>query len=113
MGRNAIECLVTSRLAAIEGGEQVVVGVNRFVETAPSPLSTGEGLIQTVDEAAEREQIGRLQAWRDQRDGAKAELLILRHMSRARSYWSEVLGESRPTADSPQVKVPRKRIKRS
>lgn len=48
-----------------------------------------------------------------QRDGAKAELLILRHMSRARSYWSEVLGESRPTADSPQVKTPRKRIKRS
>jgi (2R)-ethylmalonyl-CoA mutase len=64
------------RLAAIEAGEQVVVGVNKFVETAPSPLSTGEGLIQTVDEAAEREQIERLNAWRAQRDDAKAKAAL-------------------------------------
>src|SRR5688572_30040747 len=30
------------RLAAIEAGEQVVVGVNRFTEGAPSPLTAGE-----------------------------------------------------------------------
>ena len=58
------------RLAAIESGEQVVVGVNRWQETAESPLAAGEGAIMTVDPKAEAEQIGRLQAWREQRDDA-------------------------------------------
>ncbi len=57
------------RLAAIESGEQVVVGVNRFTEGAPSPLTTGDGAILTVDAKAEAEQIERLAAWRSQRDG--------------------------------------------
>ena len=30
------------RLAAIEAGEQTVVGVNAFTEAEPSPLSTGD-----------------------------------------------------------------------
>src|ERR1700694_4424595 len=38
----------SARLEAIERGEQIVVGVNRFIETEPSPLSTGEGSILTV-----------------------------------------------------------------
>ena len=59
----------TRRLEAIERGDQVVVGVNRFVETEPSPLTTGEGAILTVPEGVEAEQIGRLQAWRAARDG--------------------------------------------
>ncbi len=57
------------RLAAIEAGEQVVVGVNRFTEAAPSPLTTGDGAILTVDAKAEAEQVERLAAWRAQRDG--------------------------------------------
>ena len=36
------------RVEAIERGEQVVVGVNRFTETEPSPLAAGEGSILTV-----------------------------------------------------------------
>jgi len=56
------------RLARIESGETVVVGVNRFQETDPSPLSTGPGGILVVDEAAEADQIARLQAWRRERD---------------------------------------------
>ena len=35
----------TARLEAIERGEQIVVGVNRFTETDPSPLTAGEGVI--------------------------------------------------------------------
>src|SRR5499433_1615959 len=38
----------TRRLEAIERGEQTVVGVNRFVETEPSPLSAGQDAILTV-----------------------------------------------------------------
>ena len=58
------------RLAAIEAGEQTVVGVNAFTEGEPSPLSGGEGSILTVDDSVEREQIERLNAWRAARDGA-------------------------------------------
>jgi ethylmalonyl-CoA mutase len=58
------------RLAAIESGEQTVIGVNAFTEAEPSPLSTGEGSILTVDASVERGQIEGLKAWRAQRDGA-------------------------------------------
>ena len=59
------------RLAAIERGEQIVVGVNEFTETAPSPLTGAEDAgILTLDEGVEREQIERLAAWRAARDPA-------------------------------------------
>ncbi len=63
----------TRRLEAIERGEQVVVGVNRWTETEPSPLTTGEGAILTVPEGVEAEQIARLQAWREARDAKAVE----------------------------------------
>ena len=56
------------RLAAIESGEQVVVGVNRWTESEPSPLTTGDGTILTVDPKAEAEQVACLQAFRASRD---------------------------------------------
>ena len=58
------------RLSAIEAGEQTVIGVNAYTEAEPSPLSTGEGSILTVDASVERGQIERLKAWRAERDGA-------------------------------------------
>jgi (2R)-ethylmalonyl-CoA mutase len=64
------------RLAAIESGEQTVIGVNKFTEAEPSPLATGEESIITVDPRAEAEQIGSLQAWRGGRDGAKVKAAL-------------------------------------
>ena len=62
------------RLAAIEAGAITVVGVNKFTESAPSPLTAGEdGGFLSVDPKAEAEQIARLQAWRAQRDGKAVE----------------------------------------
>jgi methylmalonyl-CoA mutase C-terminal domain/methylmalonyl-CoA mutase N-terminal domain len=59
----------TRRLAAIEGGEQVVVGVNRFTETEPSPLAAGaDGGILTVPEHVEAEAVEKIAAWRAARD---------------------------------------------
>ena len=58
------------RLAAIESGEQTVVGVNAYTEGAPSPLGGGQESILTVDDSVERGQIERLQAWRATRDQA-------------------------------------------
>jgi (2R)-ethylmalonyl-CoA mutase len=58
----------TARLARIESGQTVVVGVNKYVETEPSPLSTGEGSALTVDPSVEADQIASLAAWRAARD---------------------------------------------
>ena len=54
----------TRRVEAIERGEQTVVGVNRFVESEPSPLAGAADAILTVSPQAEAEQIERLEAWR-------------------------------------------------
>jgi (2R)-ethylmalonyl-CoA mutase len=56
------------RIARIERGETVVVGVNRWREGAPSPLATGAGSIMVVDPAVEAEQIDALTEWRLRRD---------------------------------------------
>ncbi len=61
----------TDRVQAVISGDIPVVGVNKFTESAPSPLTQeGDGGIMTVDPTAEAEQIERLRAWREQRDPA-------------------------------------------
>ncbi|MFY9833366.1 MAG: protein meaA [Methylocystis sp.] len=62
----------TARLEAIEAGEQVVVGVNRFTGGEPSPLTAGDNQIMVVPPHVEAEQIARLNAWREQRDAGAA-----------------------------------------
>jgi (2R)-ethylmalonyl-CoA mutase len=59
------------RIARIETGETVVVGVNRWTEAAPSPLTTGDGAIMASDPGAEVDQIARLRDWRAARDEAR------------------------------------------
>ena len=59
----------TERLAAIESGDQTLVGVNKWTETEVSPLGAGEGAILVVDPAVEVDQVERLKAWRASRDG--------------------------------------------
>ncbi len=73
------------RLAGIESGEQVVVGVNRWTESEPSPLAAGEdGGILTVSAHVEDEAIERIKAWRAARDGAAAEAAIAELKAAAR-----------------------------
>ena len=57
-----------ARLAGIESGEQMVIGVNAFTESEPSPLSTGDGSILTIPEHVERDAVERIKAWRAGRD---------------------------------------------
>ena len=52
----------------IDGGERVVVGVNRYTEG-----DDGETPIHRIDPEMERKQIGRTQAVRARRDGAEVE----------------------------------------
>ena len=58
----------TARLERIERGEQIVVGVNKYIKSEPSPLADAAEAILTVSEEAERGQIEKLKAWRAQRD---------------------------------------------
>src|ERR1700683_767850 len=60
------------RVRRIESGQQKVVGVNCFTETAPSPL-LGDGEFENilkVDHRVEAEQIEEVQQWRAARDAA-------------------------------------------
>ena len=71
----------TRRLEAIERGDQIVVGVNKYLESEPSPLADSADAILTVSENAERGQIEKLKAWRDTRDktAVAAALKDLKH----------------------------------
>ncbi|HEY7979095.1 MAG TPA: methylmalonyl-CoA mutase family protein, partial [Rhizomicrobium sp.] len=74
------ERLVSSnaaRMEAIETSDEIRVGVNSYTETEPSPLTAGNGNFVVVDEAAEREQIERLKAWRSQRDQKKVDAALV------------------------------------
>jgi (2R)-ethylmalonyl-CoA mutase len=82
--KSALVAANTARLARIEAGATTVVGVNRFTEAEPSPLTAGEDGILEVDPAVEAEQIARLAAWRAARDPAAtaAALTALRAAAR-------------------------------
>ncbi|HEY4610701.1 MAG TPA: methylmalonyl-CoA mutase family protein, partial [Ilumatobacteraceae bacterium] len=58
---------MVERTRRIESGDQKVVGVNAFTETAESPLA-GAGSILTVDPAVEAQMVADVQAWRASRD---------------------------------------------
>lgn len=72
------------RLGRIEAGETVVVGVNRFTTTEPSPLMSADGGIMTVDPEVEQDQIDRLNIWRAERNepAVQSALSALREAAR-------------------------------
>ncbi|MGQ0615578.1 MAG: methylmalonyl-CoA mutase family protein [Acidimicrobiia bacterium] len=60
----------TERVRRIENGELTVVGVNRFTETATSPLNSADSILR-VDPAVQDQMSADLAAWRSQRDDAR------------------------------------------
>ena len=68
------------RRRAIETGEQIVVGLNRYEETEPSALVEGldELAFERIDPAAEAQQIERLREWRSSRSDVTGALDRLR-----------------------------------
>jgi (2R)-ethylmalonyl-CoA mutase len=82
--KGALVASNTARLARIEAGATVVVGVNRYTGGEPSPLTAGEDGILVVDPAVEAEQIARLKAWREQRDAAAVEAALTELRAAAR-----------------------------
>ncbi|MGV3561904.1 MAG: protein meaA [Nocardioides sp.] len=63
-----------ARRARIESGEEVIVGVNKFETTEPSPLTADlDGAIMVADPEAERTALASMEEWKAQRDEAAVE----------------------------------------
>jgi (2R)-ethylmalonyl-CoA mutase len=83
----------TARLERIERGEQIVVGVNKYIESEPSPLADAAEAILTVSAEAERGQIEKLNAWRAERDNAAVKS-ALEELKRAASGSGNIMPAS-------------------
>jgi (2R)-ethylmalonyl-CoA mutase len=76
----------TARRARIESGEDVVVGVNRFESTEPSPLTADlDSVIQAADPEAQRAAVASVDAWKAQRDEAEVAQALARLASDAKT----------------------------
>lgn len=82
-----------ARLADIQSGEQVVIGVNAFIESEISPLSSGENNIVSVSDDVEIDQINALREWRKLRD-EKAVKAALSHLTEAAKNGENIMPAS-------------------
>ncbi|MGB9012603.1 MAG: methylmalonyl-CoA mutase family protein [Aeromicrobium sp.] len=74
------------RRAKIEAGEMLVVGVNSYTETEPSPLTADlDGAIMASDPEAEANAIADVLAWREQRDQSDVDEALARLQRDAKS----------------------------
>jgi len=75
--KSALVSSLAARRRRLETGDDVVVGVNRFTETEPSPLTADiDSSILTVDPDVERSAVEAVQRWRAERDQAEVELSL-------------------------------------
>ncbi len=72
--KSALVRSMGERMSAINTGEQIVVGLNKWTEGLPTPLLSGDdGGIFKVDDRAARETIANLERTRATRDTARAQ----------------------------------------
>jgi len=75
-----------ARRARIESGQDLVVGLNCFETTEPSPLTADlDAAIQAADPEAERAAVQSLRSWREQRDEAAVKGALARLVEDAKS----------------------------
>src|SRR5436190_1592227 len=92
----------TARRARIESGEEIVVGVNRFESTEPSPLTADlETAVQAADPEAEQAAFESLQSWKAERDEAAVSQALARLADDAKTdanLMPATLAAARPVA---------------
>jgi ethylmalonyl-CoA mutase len=77
--KSALVASLAARRARLEAGTDVVVGVNRFTETEPSPLTeAGATAVQQVDPAVEARAVESVQAWRAAREPDRVREALVR-----------------------------------
>jgi (2R)-ethylmalonyl-CoA mutase len=83
--KSALVASLARRRAGIEAGTDVVVGVNRFVETEPGALTAaGVDAIEQVDPAVEAAAVEGIRRWRAGRDPAAVDAALDRLRAEAR-----------------------------
>ncbi|GAA3433881.1 protein meaA [Kutzneria kofuensis] len=76
--KSSLVSSLAERRRRLEAGEDVIVGVNKFDTSEPSPLQAeGAKAIETIDPAVEKHAIEALQRWRASRDNAAAEAALV------------------------------------
>ncbi|MER7007435.1 protein meaA [Dactylosporangium sp. NPDC000555] len=81
--KSALVASLAERRARMETGDDVVVGVNRFTETEPSPLlAAGAAAIEQIDPAVEHAAADGVRRWRAGRGDATGALDALRAAAR-------------------------------
>ncbi|HET6739597.1 MAG TPA: protein meaA [Kribbella sp.] len=84
--KQALVASHAERRQRIESGAQVVVGVNKFENTEPSPLTADlDTAIQTVDPAAEAAALRSLETWRRERDETAVDAALTRLRAAAKT----------------------------
>lgn len=75
-----------ARRARIENGDEIIVGVNKFESTEPSPLTADlDGAIQAADPAAEAAALESVRAWKAQRDQGAVDAALARLAEEAKT----------------------------
>jgi ethylmalonyl-CoA mutase len=83
--KTALVASLVERRRLIEAGEEIVVGVNRFETTEPSPLQAeGAEIVHVADPSVERSAIEAIQRWRAERNQSEVDkaLDVLRETAR-------------------------------
>jgi ethylmalonyl-CoA mutase len=76
--KSSLVSSLAERRRRLEAGEDVIVGVNKFDTSEPSPLQAeGAKAIETIDPAVEKQAIEALQRWRASRDNAAVEASLV------------------------------------
>lgn len=84
--KQALVSAHAARRARIESGDEIIVGVNRFETTEPSPLTADlDGAIQTADPEAERAALSSLESWKAERDADAVRAALGRLAEEAKS----------------------------
>ncbi|HZN17225.1 MAG TPA: methylmalonyl-CoA mutase family protein [Micromonosporaceae bacterium] len=84
--KSALVASLAERRRRIESGEDVVVGVNRFTETEPSPLQAAEAAaVETIDPAVEAAAVESVRRWRASRDAGAVSAALARLRADAQS----------------------------
>ncbi|KKJ95438.1 protein meaA [Micromonospora sp. HK10] len=77
--KSALVASLAERRRRMESGADVVIGVNRFTETEPSPLTAaGAEAIEQVDPAVEAAAASGVRQWRADRDAAAVDAALAR-----------------------------------
>ncbi|WP_107772371.1 protein meaA [Nocardioides sediminis] len=84
--KQALVSAHAARRARIEAGDEIIVGVNKFDTTEPSPLTANlDEAIMAADPAAEQSALDSVAAWKAQRDEAAVAEALARLAADAKS----------------------------